>query len=147
MTKLDIELRCRKKADELLQKYFPHFVQDAAVNKPEVLDPEFRDMLPQIVASEFQAWLASFWAELVPEKADSFDEGMNLRKGMEVIHADYEDIMPAAREKAQCTSFLKRLFKTNHKNVTYYKGLLKQYTEELLDTMVRVFVEEVPEQP
>ena len=32
--------------------------------------------------------------------------------------------------------------KTDHKDVTCYKGLLKQYTEELLETMAEDFSED-----
>lgn len=36
-----------------------------------------------------------------------------------------------------------RLTKTNHKDVTYYKGLLKRYTEELLMALRCDFLEDV----
>ena len=38
---------------------------------------------------------------------------------------------------------LERLTQSNHKDVTYYKGLLKEYTRELLTVMRIDFMEEV----
>lgn len=46
MRKADVETLCRRRADELLEKYFPDFIREASVIRPEHLDPLYSDDLP-----------------------------------------------------------------------------------------------------
>lgn len=51
--------------------------------------------------------------------------------------------LPMAREEAETVTLWEIITKTNHKDVTFYKGLLKQYAEKLLDIMVKDFLGDV----
>lgn len=143
MDKASIELRCRKRANELLDQYFPNFIQEAAVDRPEQLAPVYNDELPGLVEDKFRGWLSDLWMEITPPGSKPFDEVMNLRKSMMLVDASYAPLLKEAREKAEKITLLEKITRSNHEQVTYYKGLLKQYTEELLDTMIKDFMGDI----
>ena len=143
MDRQAIEDRCYGKAKELLTKYFGDFATISGVVKPETLENIYTDELPRKIAEEFRAFLAGLWSEIAPEGAKSFDEIMNRKRSIDLIHDDYDDFLPSARLSAETITLWEKITKTNHKDVTYYKGLLKQYTEELLETMAEDFLEDV----
>ena len=138
-----IEDRCYGKARELLKKYFGDFATVPGVVKPETLDSQFTDTLPRKIAAEYRAFLDALWSEIAPEGARGFDEIMDRQRSIDQVHDDYDDFLPSARLSAQTITLWEKITKTNHKDVTYYKGLLKQYTEELLETMAEDFLEDV----
>lgn len=138
-----IEERCYGKAKELLAKYFGDFATISGVVKPETLDNLYTDELPRKIAEEFRAFLAGLWDEIAPNGGKSFEEVMNQQCSIDLIHDDYDDFLPSARLSAETITLWEKITKTNHKDVTYYKGLLKQYTEELLETMAEDFLEDV----
>ena len=67
--KQEMETRCYGKAKELLDKYFPNFIEDAAVNKPEVL--------------------TDGWEEIRPRVQKPFDEITNQKLSVEMTDASY----------------------------------------------------------
>ena len=138
-----IEDRCYGKAKELLKKYFGDFAAVSGVVKPETLDSRYTDTLPRMIAEEYRAFLDALWSEIAPEGARGFDEIMDRQRSIDLVHDDYDDFLPSARLSAQTITLWEKITKTNHKDVTYYKGLLKQYTEELLETMAEDFLEDV----
>lgn len=142
---MEIEIRCHKKAQELLDKYFPHFIEEAASARPETLEETYNNELPEKVAEEFRSWLAGFWGEVRQDGQGSFDEVMNLKRSIEMTKASYVPYLDGARKEAQDVTFWEKLTQTNHEDVTYYKGLLKQYTEELLKVMIEDLVGDIKE--
>ena len=138
-----IEDRCYGKAKELLKKYFGDFATVSGVAKPETLDSQYTDTLPRMIAEEYRVFLAALWSEIAPKGARSFDEIMDRQRSIDMVHDDFDDFLPSARLSAQTITLWEKITKTNHKDVTYYKGLLKQYTEELLETMAEDFLEDV----
>lgn len=48
-----------------------------------------------------------------------------------------------ALKEAQQQTLWEKITKTNHEDVTYYKGLLEEYTRELLFCMRHDFMEEL----
>ena len=145
MSKIDIELRCRKKADELLEKFFPGFIHEAAIDRPEQLAGGYNDKLPYAVEAEFRDWLSGVWKEVAPAGSEPFEKIMNRHLDMSMVDASYVPNLKEARADAEKISLWEKITKSNHEDVTYYKGLLKQYTEELLSTMIKDFIEEIPE--
>ena len=144
MNKQEMETRCYGKAKELLDKYFPNFIEDAAVNKPEVLADGYDDSLPARVAEEYRAWLAGVWEEIRPLVQKPFDEVMNQKLSVEMTDASYVPYLADAREKAETVTLWEKLTKTNHQDVIQYKGILKDYTEELLRVMTTDFLADIP---
>lgn len=144
MTKLDIELQCRKKADELLEKYFPNFVHSAAVERPETLSVEYTNELPYEIEGEFLYYLSVQWANAVPD-GKPFKEVMNRSLEMSMVDANYRPHLESARKEAAQKTLWEKITRSNHEDVTFYKGLLKEYTERLLDTMIVDFMEDIPD--
>ena len=145
MNKIDIELRCREKAEELLEKYFPNYIHEAAIEQPEKLAVKYNDELPHAVESEFRGWLSGIWQEEAPNNSRSFEDIMNRHLSMTMVDADYAPHLKAAREDAEKVTLWEKITKSNHEDVTYYKGLLREYTKKLLDTMIKDFMEDIPE--
>ena len=52
MDKKDIYKKCTGKAEELLDKYYHNYLLDAAVLRPEILEPEYNLELPRKVEAE-----------------------------------------------------------------------------------------------
>lgn len=56
---------------------------------------------------------------------------------------DNQEGINNAYADAQRQTLWERIIKSNHKEVTFYKGLLQEYTKELLITMRFDFLEEI----
>ena len=138
----DLYLKCRAKADELLEKYFPNFSHEAGVLRPEELAPEYNEALPAKIQAEFRDWLGQLWKEVAPSDAKPFDEAMNLDDRLKKMEEANAGDLERARAEAERRSLWERITRTNHQQVTYYKGLLKQYTEETLAVMINDFLAE-----
>ena len=143
MNKIEIEVECRKKEAELIEKYFPNFIYEAAVKKPEALAAEYDNELPYKVKAEYRQWLSSLWGEVAPEGSKPFDEIMNLHLSMSMVDSSYVPYLKDAREDAVEMTLWEKITKTNHEDVTYYVGLLRQYTKELLNTMTKDFLGDI----
>jgi len=146
MEKKDIEKKCRQIANELLDEYFHDFAQEAAYKRPEKIAIQYNDELPHKIAEEFRIRLFDLWIENRPIGGKTFDEVMNLERSIKMVDASYVNYLEEAREKAEKITFWELITKSNHKDVTYYKGLLKQYTEELLDVMIKDFMGDIPKE-
>ena len=144
MTSPELQKICQEKADELLEKYFPDFIYDAAQNRPEELSVEYNEELPYKVEKEFLEYLAGLWEDYSSQSDKSFDEIMNRHLNLLMVDAEYVPELKAAREKAEQISLWEKITQSNHEDVTYYKGLLRQYTRELLKVTVKDFVEDLP---
>lgn len=142
MTKQELEIGCRRKAAQLLDKYFPGFISEAALGKTEALSVEFTDDLPYVIEGEFEQYLNQLWETVAPD-GKPFKEIMNRRLEMSMVDASYVPDLRTARKDAVDVTLWEKITKSNHEDVTYYKGLLKQYTEEILNTMIRDFLEDV----
>lgn len=143
MNKQEIESRCREKAEQILEKYFPKFVQEAAVDKPERLADEYNDELPFKVEAEFRSWLGELWKEVTKNESKPFDEIMNRHISMTNVDANYVPYLGGARRDAEKITLWEKITKSNHSDVTYYKGLLRQYSEELMKAMIKDFLEDL----
>lgn len=142
MTKQEIEQLCCDKAAELIENNFPNFIQEAVVERPEVLDPQYNDDLPHKIEAEFHDWLRDLWNKLVPDGASLFEGIMNRHLDRCMVDADYKPHLQEARTDAEKVSPWEKILRSNHKDVTRYKGMLKDYSEALLENMIKDFVEE-----
>lgn len=137
-----IKQLCKEKEQELLDKYFGNLVKEAAEDRPEDIG-EYTKELPLKIEAEYKAFLEDLWAEYAPDdqkgKPLVFDE-QKLRK---LMTDDDREGVDAAYKDATELSLWERITKSNHKDVSYYKGLLKEYTRELLLVMREDFLEEI----
>ena len=140
MDVLDLRIRCEAKIKELLDHYFGDLVKDAVTDKPEVLDERFTTELPLKIEEEFLAFLGELKQEILPGDTRTIDEIIDCPLKREKIRDEYELDVEQAYEEAATITFWEKLTRSNYKDVSFFKGLVKQYTEELLEHMTDDFL-------
>lgn len=146
MTNKQIVNLCNEKEQELLNKYFGNLTREAAIECPETIGTYTKD-LPLKIEAEYKTFLEGLWKEHAPEDLKGTPlvlEEQTLRKLM--TDNDREGIDAAYKDATEQTLW-ERITKTNHKDVTYYKGLLLEYTRDLLMVMREDFLEEIMGRP
>ena len=142
MTNEQITKLCKDKEQELLNKYFGNLVKEAAIEQPETIG-EYTMDLPLKIELEYKAFLEELWLEGAPEEFKGQPlvlEEQQLRKLLtEGDLQKLEDAYKAATEQ----TLWERITKTNHNDVTYYKGLLLEFTRDLLMVMRTDYLEEI----
>lgn len=142
MKKDTIQLRCDEKRAELLDRYFGNIVQEAAHDMPETVDESRYSMeLPAHVEAEYRSFLKDLLAEVAPDK--DIDTILDKRYWSVTFTEDDRQQLEKAYKDAKIITVWEKLTKSNHEDVTYYKGLLKEYTEELLKWMEIDFMEDI----
>ena len=125
-----------------MKKYFGNLVKEAATEEAETIGEYTKD-LPLKIESEYKVYLEEVWKEHAPkgqkDKPLIFEE-QKLRK---LMTDDDRESVDAAYKDATEQTLWERITKTNHKDVTYYKGLLQEYTRDLLMVMREDFLEEI----
>ena len=142
MTPQEIASLCEEKQNQLLHKYFGNLVHEAAIERPETIGEYTKD-LPLKIEAEFRTFLEELWKEQAPAELKGTPlvlEDQKLRKLM--TDDDRELIAPAYKDATEITLW-ERISKSNHEDVTYYKGLLQEYTRDLLLVMRLDFLEEI----
>lgn len=137
-TKEEIAKLCKEKELDLLDKYFGNLDKEAIIERPETIG-EYEKELPLKIEAEFKEYLLGIWKEINPDKECVFEE-QKLRELM--TEDDREGIEYAYKDAVEQTIW-ERITQTNHKDVSYYKVLLKEYTQELLMCMRLDFLEEI----
>lgn len=142
MTPQEIETACIQKQSELLNKYFGNLVHEAAIERPETIGEYTKD-LPLKIEAEYRTFLEELWKEHAPAELKGTPLVLEEQKLRELMtDDDRETIEPAYRDATRQTLW-ERITKSNHKDVTYYKGLLQEYTKDLLNIMCLDFLEEI----
>ena len=142
MTNEQIEKLCKEKEQELLDKFFGNLVKEAAIERPETIG-EYTKELPLKIEAEYKTFLESLWVEHAPEELKGKPLVFDEQKLRELITDDDREGVNAAFKDATELTLWERITKTNHKDVTYYKGLLQEYTRDLLMVMREDFLEEI----
>ena len=142
MNKEIIEKYCKEKENQLLEKYFGDLVIEAAIEQSETIGEYTKD-LPLKIEAEFKAYLEELWKEYAPEELKGKPLVFDEHKLRLLMTDDDREGVDAAYKNATKQTLWERITKTNHKDVTYYKGLLQEYTRELLMVMRLDFLEEI----
>lgn len=142
MNKSDVEKLCSEKSDSLLEKYFGNLVKEAAIDCPETIG-DYDLGLPLRIETEYRDFLQELWKEIAPDDQRTIDDLLNQQKLRDRMTEDDREGIAYAYRNAQQRTLWERITKTNHKDVTYYKGLLEEYTRELLFCMKHDFLEEI----
>lgn len=129
-----IEILCRKKEQELLNKYFPN---GFGSSNSETIGEYTKD-LPLKIEVEFREYLIELWKEY--SDTPLVLEEQKLRW---LMTEDDREAIVAAYKDAKRITLWERITKSNHEDVTYYKGLLYEYTKDLLMVMRLDFLEEI----
>ena len=142
MSREEIEQICTQRAEELLKKYFGNLVKEAAIERPETIG-DYDLELPLRIEAEYRETLRDIWNGMVLNDSHSFDELFDKPHDREIMTADDRECISKAFRDAQQRTLWERITNTNHEDVTFYKGLLEEYTRELLFCMKIDFIEEI----
>lgn len=137
-----IENKCREKEDLLLNKYFGNLVKEAAIERPETIGDYSKD-LPLKIEEEYYQYLKELLAEIHPGESKSLESIFDKQHIGRLMTEDDREGINHAYEDATRRTLWERITQTNHKDVTYYKGLLKEYTRELLMNLRCDFIEDI----
>ena len=142
MSKEQIERTCIEKEEELLKKYFGNLTAEAAKERPETIG-EYTKNLPQKIEREYYAFLEGLWKQYAPEESKNSQLVLEERKLRKLLTDDSFDMIEEAYKDAIEQTLWEKITKSNHKDVTYYKGLLHKYTQDVLMLMRKDFLEEI----
>ncbi len=131
MDKTQIKELCIKKEKELLDKYFGNIVNEAAHEQPESIEG-YDKKLPLRIECEYKEFLRTLWEEITPNDPRSLEDILDEQKLRQLMTDDDREAIDNAYNDAAEQTVWERITHTNHKDVTYYKGLLEEYTRELL---------------
>lgn len=127
----EIEKLCLDEEKRLLDKYFGSIVQEAASESHESIE-EYTADLPLKIESEYMDFLTHLWNEITHAHIQSIETIIGYNELRETINTAGKEELKKALEDAQRHTLWEKIMHTNHKDVTYYKGLLLEYTRELL---------------
>ena len=142
MDKNFIEKICKDKEAQLLDAYFGNLVKEAAEVRPETIGEYTKD-LPMKIEAEYRVFLEDLWKEHAPEALKGTPLVFEEQKLRKLMTDDDRELIDEAHKDATEQTLWERITKTNHKDVTYYKGLLRDYTCDLLMVMRHDFLEEI----
>ena len=137
-----IENLCKAKELELLNNYFGNLVKEAVIERPEAIGEYTKD-LPLKIEAEYRVFLERLWQEHAPEDLKGTPLVLEEQKLRKLMTDDDRELIDVAHKDATEQTFWERITKSNHKDVTYYKGLLQEYTRDLLMVMREDFLEEI----
>ena len=137
-----IEKLCKEKEQKLLKKYFGNLVQEAAHERPETIGEYSKD-LPLKIEAEYKEFLEELWKDNAPQELKDRPLVLEEQKLRKLMTDDDRELINEAYKDAEEQTLWERITKTNHKDVTYYKGLLEEYTRDLLMVMREDFLEEI----
>ena len=133
---------CIEKEQELLNKYFGNLVNEAAIEMPETIG-EYTKELPLKIEAEYRKFLEKVWEKHVPAELKGTPLVLEEQKLRKLMTDDDREGIDAAYKDASTVTLWEKITKSNHKDVTYYKGLLFEYTKDLLLVMRHDFLEEI----
>ena len=142
MEKAQVKVQCIKKEEELLNKYFGNIVREAAIEQPETIEGYDKD-LPLRIEAEYKKFLSDLWKLVAGDDKRTIDEIIDKKELREKLTDDDREGIDEAYKNAQQRTLWERITNTNHKDVTFYKGLLEEYTRELLFCLRHDFLEEI----
>ena len=142
MTKQELEKKCERKEQDLLEKYYGNLVKEAAIEKPETIGEYTKD-LPHNIEEEYYQYLKELLKEICPGDSISLESIIDKKHLSSLMTENNREGISQAYEDATRRTLWERITQTNHKDVTFYKGLLKEYTRMLLMNLRCDFIEDV----
>ena len=138
----ELEKYCKEREVQLLDKYFGNLIKEAATERPEIIGKYDKD-LPLIIEAEYRAYLEDLWEKYAPNELKDSPLVFEEQKLRKLMTDDDREGVNVAYKNAMEQTLWERITKSNHKDVTYYKGLLQEYTRDLLMVMREDFLEEI----
>ena len=129
MTQNVITNLCKEKEQELLDRYFGNLVHEAAIDKPETIS-EYTKELPLKIEAEYRAFLEELWKQHAPSELQGLPLVLEEQKLRKLMTDDDREGIDAAYKEASTITLWEKITKSNHEDVTYYKGLPLEYTKK-----------------
>ena len=130
-----IKILCWNKIDELLKEHF-------ASTSSEVLDPRYTLDYPLKVAAEMKNYLADLWATEEDQSGKAFEDLMGAGRLNNITYESYLDMIKAAQKEALKITLWEKITHTNHEDVMIFQSILRSCTREILELMVKDFLNE-----
>ena len=130
-----IKILCWNKIDERLKEHF-------ASTSSEVLDPRYTLDYPLKVAAEMKNYLADLWATEEDQSGKAFEDLMGAGRLNNITYESYLDMIKAAQKEALKITLWEKITHTNHEDVMIFQSILRSCTRELLELMVKDFLNE-----
>ena len=130
-----IKILCWNKIDELLKEHF-------ASTSSEVLDPRYTLDYPLKVAAEMKNYLADLWAAEGHQSGKAFEDLMGAGRLNNITYESYLDMIKAAQKEALKITLWEKITHTNHEDVMIFQSILRSCTREILELMVKDFLNE-----
>ena len=138
----EIAMLCKEKEQELLNKYFGNLVHEAAIKMPDNIGEYTKD-LPLKIEAEYREFLERVWELYAPSELQGTPLVLEEQMLRKLMTDDDREGIDAAYKDASTITLWERITQSNHEDVTYYKGLLFEYTKDLLLVMRHDFLEEI----
>lgn len=126
----------------MLNKYFGNLIHEAAIVRPETIGEYTKD-LPLKIEGEYRIFLEGLWKEYAPDGLKGTPLVLEEQRLRKLMTGDDREEIDVAYKDATTITLWEKITKSNHEDVTYYKGLLCEYTKELLMIMRIDFLEEI----
>ena len=130
-----VKILCWNKIDELLKEHF-------ASTSSEVLDPRYTLDYPLKVAAEMKNYLADLWAAEGHQSGKAFEDLMGAGRLNNITYESYLDMIKAAQKEALKITLWEKITHTNHEDVMIFQSILRSCTREILELMVKDFLNE-----
>ena len=132
-----IKVQCWNKINELLEKHF-----GSTLGENEVLDARYTLDYPFTVASEMEEYLVSLWSEIGHTSGKTIEEIMGAGRLSSLTYDSYLDMLKEAQADASRITLWEKIAKTNHDDVMVFKSIMKSCTKDILELMVKDFLNE-----
>ena len=142
MSNKQIERTCIEKEQELLNKYFGNLTKEAAIERTNTIGEYTKD-LPSKIEREYFAFLEDLWKNNTQGEHKISDLVLEEKKLRGLMTENSFEMIEEAYKNAIEQTLWEKITKSNHKDVTYYKGLLHKYTQDVLMLMRKDFLEEI----
>lgn len=137
-----INLQCKLEQHRIIKKYFGNLVHEAAIERPETIG-KYTIEYAHSAVDEYKDFLKKLWKDSKSgNDIRPLDAILDKPWLIEARTADDLEGIGFALKDAERRTIWERLTRSNHKDVTYYKGLLQVYTEEVLESIRLDFIEE-----
>lgn len=110
--------------------------------RPETIGEYTKD-LPLKIEGEYRIFLEGLWKEYAPDGLKGTPLVLEEQRLRKLMTGDDREEIDVAYKDATTITLWEKITKSNHEDVTYYKGLLCEYTKELLMIMRIDFLEEI----
>lgn len=130
-----IRQQCWAKYNQLLDT---HFTDDP--RNTEFLSGSYTIDLPLLIAAEMRNYIDALWE--ANGDGRSLNDLMGAGRLTRITYESYLDRLRETMQDALQITLWEKITNTNYQDVAVYKGILKECTKEILETMITDFLNE-----